>query len=184
VLGGTVKVTTPWTLNGVPRLGEELSVVPGVADPVDASASYQWLRDGAEIPGATGATYVPGEGDVGAHLSVRADLSRQGYKPTSQTTDPTTPVHTVPQLAVTTLGKPGRARVSVTITAPGATGIRGALVVRVGAQSVTVRVHDGTRSVTIDGLGAGTKTVVVRYLGKDLVDAGLFRGTVDVLKPR
>lgn len=182
VLGGTVQVTTPWTLSGVPRLGEEMSVVPGVADPADATATYQWLRDGVEIPGATGSTYVPGADDVGAHLSVRADLSRQGYKPTTMTTEPSTPVHTVPQIAVTTLGKPGRARVSVTITAPGVSSIRGPITVRVGAQTVTVRVHDGLRSVTIDGLGQGTKKVVVRYLGKDLVDAGTWRGTVDVPK--
>jgi hypothetical protein len=32
VLGGTVKVTSPFTVSGVPRLGQPLEVVPGVVD--------------------------------------------------------------------------------------------------------------------------------------------------------
>jgi len=180
VLGGTVKVTSPFTVSGVPRLGQPLEVVPGVVDPSDATASYQWLRDGAPIPGATGPAYSPVAADVGAHLSVRTDLSRQGYKPTTATTDATTAVHTVPQVAVTAVGKPGRAQLSVTITAPGATGIRGTITVRVGTQTREVRVHDGLRTVTVLNLRPGTKAVVVKYLGKDLVDAGSFRGTVDI----
>ena len=180
VLGGTVQVTSPFTVSGTPRLGQPLEVVPGAVDPSDATASYQWLRDGAPIPGATGPTYVPVAADVGAHLSVRTDLSRQGYKPATQTTDPTTPVHTVPQLQVSALGKPGRAQITVTITAPGADGIRGTITVRVGTQTREVRVHDGQRTLTVLNLRPGTKAVVVKYLGKDLVDAGTFRGTVEI----
>jgi hypothetical protein len=81
---------------------------------------------------------------------------------------------------VTAVGKPGRAQLSVTITAPGATGIRGTITVRVGTQTREVRVHDGLRTVTVLNLRPGTKAVVVKYLGKDLVDAGSYRGTVDI----
>ena len=145
-------MTAPFTVSGQPRIGQPLEVVPGTFEPSDAQVTYTWLRDGVEIPGATGPAYVPGEGDVGAHISVLANLTRQGYKPASQTTDPTTPVHTVPELQVSAVGKPERARVTLTITAPGVAAVKGPITVRVGSQTVSVRVRDGVRSVTVRGL--------------------------------
>jgi len=180
VLGGEVTLTAPFTISGQPTLGQPLEVVPGTFEPADADVTYTWLRDGVEIPGATGTSYVPVEGDVGAQISVLANLTRQGYKPASQTTDPTTPVHTVPVVEVSAVGKPERARVTVTITAPGVTDVRGPITVRVGSQTVSVRVHDGTRTVTVEGLHAGTKPVVVHYLGWRLIDPGSARSTVDI----
>ncbi len=180
VLGGQIKVTAPFTLAGQPRIGEPLEVAPGTFEPADSEVTYTWLRDGTKIPGATGSSYVPGEGDVGAHLSVVADLSRQGYKSASQTTEPTTPVHTLPELQVSAIGKPERARVTVTITAPGVDAVRGPIKVRVGSKFVNVRVRDGVRSVTVRGLHRGTKPVVVRFRGWGLVDAGSVRGTVEI----
>ena len=123
VLGGTVKVTSPFTVSGAPRLGPARGRAR-CGRPSDATASTQRLRDGAPIPCATGATYVPVAADVGARLLVRKDLSRQGYKPTTATTDATTAVHTVPQLQCRRSASPA-GPVTVTITAPGATGIRG-----------------------------------------------------------
>lgn len=180
VLGGEVRLTAPFTVSGQPRIGQPLEVVPGTFEPADAQVTYTWLRDGVEIPGATGSAYVPGEGDVGAHISVLANLTRQGYKPASQTTEATTPVHTVPELHVSAVGKPERARVTLTITAPGVAAVKGPITVRVGSQTVSVRVRDGVRSVTVRGLHRGTKPVVVRFLGWGLVDAGSVRSTVEI----
>ncbi|MCR8547414.1 DUF4214 domain-containing protein [Salipiger sp. P9] len=39
-----------------------------------ASVRYQWLRDGEEIPGATGASYMLTQEDVGTRVTVRVDL--------------------------------------------------------------------------------------------------------------
>ncbi|KAB7790242.1 phosphodiester glycosidase family protein [Bifidobacterium leontopitheci] len=44
-----------------------------------ADVSWQWLRDGAGITGATRAAYVPVDADAGHRLSVRATVSRDGY---------------------------------------------------------------------------------------------------------
>ncbi len=80
-------------VEGVPQLGATLSAVfaepvsgtsavaaPGTAAGAGVGAAsargletvYRWLRDGVEIPGATGAAHVLTAADVGAAVSVRA----------------------------------------------------------------------------------------------------------------
>ena len=47
-------------LSGTGRIGEALRVRPGAASGAEAQRpAFQWLRDGVDIPGATGAIYVP-----------------------------------------------------------------------------------------------------------------------------
>ncbi|WP_319496867.1 DUF4347 domain-containing protein [uncultured Cohaesibacter sp.] len=58
---------------GTATEGQTLTAdVSGIGD-VDGlgTFSYQWLRDGVAISGATGSTYVLGDGDVDAAISVR-----------------------------------------------------------------------------------------------------------------
>jgi len=52
-----------------PHVGFPVSVETGTWSPA-ATFTYQWLRDGAAIEGATGATYTPVVGDLGRELSV------------------------------------------------------------------------------------------------------------------
>lgn len=65
----------PVTILGSAYVGETLIARPnaiGDADGIDYnSATFQWLRDGTEIPGATSVTYLVSEDDVGANLSIR-----------------------------------------------------------------------------------------------------------------
>ena len=67
------------TILGTARVGEELRATPGTIEDPDglegALYAYQWLRDGAEIPGATGETYDLVAADEGARLSVRATFA-------------------------------------------------------------------------------------------------------------
>ena len=64
----------PFIVLGDAIVGEKLTARPnGVFDRngIDAdSRSYQWLRDGVEIDGATGQSYVVTEADAGAAISV------------------------------------------------------------------------------------------------------------------
>lgn len=62
------------TLAGTGRIGAALRVDPGRWSGVPAPAlSVQWQRGGADIPGARGATYVPGPADDG--LALRAAVT-------------------------------------------------------------------------------------------------------------
>lgn len=58
-------------ITGTAQVGEVLAVTPGtwtgVASPY---LTYQWEADGEAIEGATGTTYTPVEGDVGAVITV------------------------------------------------------------------------------------------------------------------
>ncbi len=56
------------------------------ASPKSASVTYQWLRDGSEMAGATGLSYVLTAADVGASMSVR--VTRGGRTATSAATIP------------------------------------------------------------------------------------------------
>ena len=57
--------------------------------------SYQWLRDGTPIAGATGASYTLGDSDVGAAISARVDYIDGGGTPESLTTASTATVTNV-----------------------------------------------------------------------------------------
>jgi hypothetical protein len=66
-----VLVTAP-SLAGSGLVGEPLSVDPGVwaGEPLPAT-TLQWRRDGADLPGATAAAYVPGAAEDGKPLTCR-----------------------------------------------------------------------------------------------------------------
>ena len=54
-----------------PRVGTPLTVTAATDDPWGGAPTYQWLVDGAVIPGATAATYEPLARQAGRRLSVR-----------------------------------------------------------------------------------------------------------------
>ena len=57
VLGSIVTASAPPVVTGVPTVGQTLSASNGTW-PSGTSLTHQWLRDGAIIPGATGASYT------------------------------------------------------------------------------------------------------------------------------
>ena len=63
------------TISGTPQVGEALTASTSDisdADGLDnARFAYQWIRTGADIGGATGATYTPVAADEGTRLKVR-----------------------------------------------------------------------------------------------------------------
>jgi len=67
------------TISGAVRVGAPLTAEPGAWAPTPDGMSYQWLRDGVEIPGATSSTYTPGAADRGHRISVETSGSKAGY---------------------------------------------------------------------------------------------------------
>jgi VCBS repeat-containing protein len=64
------------TISGTPAEGETLTASNDLADEDGmGDVTYQWLRDGEVIEGATGSTYQLGESDIGAEISVIASYT-------------------------------------------------------------------------------------------------------------
>ncbi len=103
---GAVVAGSPAVLGA--RVGGIASVAPGAwSTTPDISFAYQWLRDGAEITGATRPTYQPKPGDAGHRLSVRMTGSVPGWTSATTTSSPvvvglgTLPVKPKPKAAGT-----------------------------------------------------------------------------------
>jgi len=103
------------TIVGDAAVGQQLAAST-VGWTAGTSFAYQWLRDGVAVPGATGSTYVPGLGDVGARLSVTVTGSLDDYEPASRTSAPTSEVGEK-ELTATVPTISGSAQVGRTLTA-------------------------------------------------------------------
>ena len=68
----------PPVIEGTPKVGAPVTAAPGTWTPA-ASYTYQWLADGAAIPGATAAQYVPTAAQRGKRLTLQVTASRKGY---------------------------------------------------------------------------------------------------------
>lgn len=66
------------TISGTPLVGQTLTADSWWWHPYDAPHAHQWLRDGVPIPGATSATYLVTQADVGARLALRTEASGIG----------------------------------------------------------------------------------------------------------
>lgn len=66
------------TIDGKPAVGADLRAVVA-SDPADATYTFQWLRDGEEIRGATADHYSVIPSDQGHSIAVRVIASSDGY---------------------------------------------------------------------------------------------------------
>jgi serine protease len=81
------------SITGTPKVGVELHAQPGTWTPGPVDFTYQWLRDGTLISGATGETYVPAGLDAGKTLWVLVTGSHgNSFNHVSAASAPTAPV--------------------------------------------------------------------------------------------
>ncbi len=78
------KAPTP-TISGNARVGANLTANLGKWSPVPSKVTYQWLRGGVAIPGATKASYKATAADKGLNLSVRIVATKSGFATTTKT---------------------------------------------------------------------------------------------------
>lgn len=125
---GPILSETAPSVSGTLTVGSTLTADPGTWTPTPDSFTYQWLRDGVVIPGATQSTYVTTTAD-GAHLvAVAVTAVQEDFASTSATSPAVLVAPPVPDepdvpgtLTTATPTVAGAVRVGVTVTArPGA----------------------------------------------------------------
>lgn len=127
-----IKVTGRATVGGKAVAGLVLSATAPITD-VSGTVSYQWLRSGRAVTGATNPTFQTGAADVGRPLSVVATVQREGWLPASSTSTATVPVaKATPALRATTRVKSGRLVVKVRASAAGLPALRSTVLLRSG----------------------------------------------------
>ncbi|MDO9495861.1 MAG: carboxypeptidase-like regulatory domain-containing protein [Nocardioides sp.] len=155
----------PPTLSGAPLVGAVLSVQSGAWTTAGVSFTYQWLRNGAEIDGATGSTRTLALSDRGAVISARVTATKAGHTAGSATTTATPRVRSRSSIAVS--AQPGRRKVSFRLSVASAQIVpTGSIVVMRGTRKVaTVRLSRGAASVTLRSQPKGARTYTFRYSG-------------------
>ena len=71
VVAAPPRNTAPPTVTGAAKLSETLTATPGDWTPAGATYAYAWQRDGVDIPGANGSTYVLRAADLGKSVRVK-----------------------------------------------------------------------------------------------------------------
>ncbi|MHA7295299.1 S8 family serine peptidase, partial [Arthrobacter sp. HLT1-21] len=90
VVPGVLQLTRP-VMGGVAAVGSSLVAQPGVWSP-GTTLSFQWLRNGTAISGATAPAYRPTGADIATRLSVKTTGTRSGYATATTTSAQTQPV--------------------------------------------------------------------------------------------
>ena len=184
VLAKAVKVTRSFRVKGRPKLGSALVARAGDVRPSNATAAYAWLRDGRPISKATNRAYTVRPKDIGRSVSLQVTLMHTHFRDTTEVIAIPGPVTTVPTMRVRTDVGRGRVAVDVKVKAPGVPAPSGAITVTVGGRTVEGQLVNGLERLVVRNLRPGTKPVVVRYAGSDLVQPAASRSEVDVLRGR
>ena len=80
----------PVAITGSAIVGEMLTAVPGTWIPTP-TFTYEWLRNGAAIAGATAPTYMLAAEDGGQYITVRLTATATGFQTTTRLSNAVTP---------------------------------------------------------------------------------------------
>jgi len=171
------------TIAGTPQVGQTLTATTLP----DWPTTFQWLRNGVPVPGATASTYQVATADAGSLLSVRVDVSSAEFR-TSRTSEPVAVAKIVPSAFTATLSPTQvtaaqQAKVSVTLAVPGVAAPGGTVTVAAGGKSVKGALASGKVTLTLPKLAVGTYPVTVVYAGtSQIATASVSAGSLKVVK--
>lgn len=161
--------TSPAMVKGLTRVGQTLTVVAPTWDLAGTATTYQWLRNGTPIAGATGPSFRARPGDVGAAISVLATATLADHADGTSTSAARSIARAVTTTRIVGPAKPKagkRPRITMQVAAPG--------VVPTGAVKVTYRgkavgatafrLANGRVSLTLPARKAGRYPLVVTYV--------------------
>jgi surface antigen len=76
-------------VSGTPEVGSTLTAKAGTWSPSDVTLTYQWLRDGVIISGATSKSYTLTSKDVGHAITISVTGSKSGFASRTASSEPT-----------------------------------------------------------------------------------------------
>ena len=157
-------------ISGSVVVGKSLSATTGTWNTSGLEYSYQWLRNGVDITGATSATYLVDRADIGKRISVRVVAQKTGLVAVSATSSAT---GTVPKIVTTAAVKAAgssvkkNSSVALTITVKAGSGTpSGTAAIYVNGSKVkTVTLASGTAKYSVKLTKKGTAKIQVKYAG-------------------
>lgn len=162
-------------ISGKAVVGGTLTATTGTWDQPGLTFTYQWLRDGVPVTGATQARLLLGAADIGHRMSVQVTASRDGAAPGTARSAATAPVAKAPgrvrlRIADPTPEAGTKTRITVRVTAtPSTVEAGGRVKVLVDGKVVRrIRLADGRATLTV-AFPAGMHKVVAKYLGSSAV---------------
>ena len=172
------------TITGTAKVGQTLTAAPGTWNPATGlTFSYQWLRAGAPISGATSPTYALAVADAAKAISVEVSAARAGHA----TGTATSAAKTVPKISSKTTAKlvkakiaaGKRGKVTFTVKAPGIARPTGKISVVVDGKvklKVTLKAkHKGKVTVTLPRLKKGKHKISGTYAGTATINRSTSR---------
>lgn len=174
-------ITATPTITGTVAVGSTVTAVPGAWGPAPVTLTYQWLRSGTAISGATASTYALVSADQGLPITVRVTGSKAGYATASTTssaglwalTTATPTITGTPTVGATLTAQPGTwAPAPVTLTYQW----KRAGVAIPGATSATYTIGSDdlgkTLTVTVTGSKSGYATATATSAATATVGSG------------
>jgi poly(3-hydroxybutyrate) depolymerase len=153
-------------------VGTRATATPGSWNIEGLTYSYQWLRNGEPIVGATKATYTVRASDQGAALSVRVAASGAGFA-IGEAVSAERTVRALAYAIVTTnklIGSTSTSfTVNVKVTAANGAAVNGPITIKVGSKAYAADVADGKASVVIGTQKRGIHLIVASLPGTETV---------------
>lgn len=164
-----LKATAAPKITGKMRLGKKLRATPGEWDAAAVRVSYQWLRAGKAIKGATKRRYTIKKKDVGKRLTVRVTARAAGHHDGVSAVRTKKIKRAKPNVKVKAKNVKARKRprVVVRLKGVGLAKPRGTVRIRYGKQTLRTKMrpkHRGKVAVRLPRLDKGRYRVVVRYV--------------------
>lgn len=178
VAAGVLTVTNAPVVTGTARVGHTLTAQPPTVTPAMSLVTYQWLRDGVTIDGATTGAYKLTAGDLGRRITVRALAQRPGYSPVSPVSAATAAVlKALPNIRASAKARGGkRVRLTVVVRTTGVTPT-GWVTVKRGSKVVAGNrvLRNGAVTIDLSRQPKGRTRYTIVYSGSSTVDGTTLR---------
>jgi hypothetical protein len=177
LLGDALTATSPPSIIGAGRIGEQLTANPGAWGTPEPDFAYQWRRDGVPIPGATNAVYTVVAADVTHSVSFAVTATRAGYAPGTATSG---------SVSVAKLASATKVSLAAKRIKKGTRGLLKIILSATGAKPAgKVKVYDGTKllkgySVRVSDNGVRVVKLPLLKPGKHKIKA-VYAGSATVL---